>query len=152
MRQPSEPILLDRGAVASDAEALVNALADPLLEIGRDGSVRFANPAAEQFFGMSASTLCKRKLVDLLPDDSPVFSLIDQVFTAGHDVSEFGVNIETPRIGSHVANLNVAPIAGRRQRGGVGPERSITRPSDRPATGAQECGPVGHGNGRIAGP
>jgi two-component system nitrogen regulation sensor histidine kinase GlnL len=96
---------------AADPAALINALADPLLEVGRSGGVRFANLAAEQFFDTSAATLCKRTLKDLLPDDSPVFSLVDQVFATGHMVSEFGVSIETPRTGSHVANLHVAALA-----------------------------------------
>jgi two-component system nitrogen regulation sensor histidine kinase GlnL len=94
-----------------DPTALINALADPLLEVGRDGRVRFANLAAEQFFGTGAATLRKRTLKDLLPDDSPVFSLVDQVFATGHLVSEFGVSIETPRTGSHIANLSVAAVA-----------------------------------------
>jgi len=97
--------------VATDPGALINALADPLLEVGRQGNVRFANLAAEQFFGAGAATLRKCTLRELLPGDSPIFSLIDQVFATGHMVSEFGVNIETPKIGSHIANLSVASLA-----------------------------------------
>jgi len=97
--------------VAADPAALINALADPLLEVGRNGGVRFANPAAEQFFDTGAATLRKRTLKELLPDDSPIFSVVDHVFATGHMVSEFGVGIETPRIGSHIADLNVASLA-----------------------------------------
>jgi two-component system nitrogen regulation sensor histidine kinase GlnL len=105
------PTASDVTAAEIDPTALINALADPLLEVGRDGRVRFANLAAEQFFGAGAATLRKRTLKDLLPDDSPVFSLVDQVFTTGHMVSEFGVSIETPRTGSHIANLSVAALS-----------------------------------------
>jgi len=113
MRHPNISELPARSTAATDPAALLNALADPLLEIGRDGGVRFANLAAEQFFDTSATTLCKRSLAGLLPEHSPVLSLVEQVFHANNMVSEFGVTIETPRIGSHVANVSVAPIAER---------------------------------------
>jgi two-component system, NtrC family, nitrogen regulation sensor histidine kinase GlnL len=95
----------------TDATALINAIVDPVLEVGRDGRVRFANLAAEQFFDTGAATLRKRTLKELLPDDSPIVSLVEQVLATGHMVSEFGVSIETPRVGSHIANLSVAALA-----------------------------------------
>lgn len=94
----------------ADAGALLNALPDPLLQVARDAGVQFANLAAEQFFAASAATLCNGSLHDLLPADSPLFALIEQVFAGGHGVSEYGVILETPRIGSHLVDLHVAPI------------------------------------------
>lgn len=108
-----EATSLTSGATAAetDPRALINALVDPVLEVGRDGRVRFANLAAEQFFDTGAATLRKRTLKDLLPDDSPIIALVAQVLATGHMVSEFGVSIETPRVGSHIANLSVASLA-----------------------------------------
>ena len=93
-----------------DAGALLNALSDPLLEVARDAGIGFANLAAEQFFAASAASLCRGSLHDVLPADSPLFALIEQVFAGGHVVSEYGVTLETPRIGSHLVDLHVAPI------------------------------------------
>lgn len=94
----------------ADASALLNALPDPLLEIARDAAIGFANLAAEQFFAASAASLCRGSLHDVLPADSPLFALIEQVFAGGNGVSEYGVTLETPRIGSHLVDLYVAPI------------------------------------------
>ena len=41
----------------------------------------FANQAAEQFFGASASHLWTLRLADLLPSDNPLFLLLEQVRT-----------------------------------------------------------------------
>jgi len=95
----------------TDAGALLNALPDPLLEVARDTGIGFANLAAEQFFATSAASLCRGSLHDVLPADSPLFALIGQVFAGGNGVSEYGVTLETPRIGSHLVDLHVAPIA-----------------------------------------
>lgn len=95
----------------ADALTLLNALADPVLQVSADGSIRFANLAAEQFFDTSVATLYRRRLDELLPADSPIFALIQQVLAQGLSVSEYGVTLETPRIGAHLANLHVMPIA-----------------------------------------
>jgi len=93
-----------------EAAAILNAVADPLLVVDPDGAVRFANTAAEQFFDASAAALCEQGLADLLPVDSPLFSLVAQVVAQGSVVSEYGVTIETPRIGSHFVSLQVSPL------------------------------------------
>lgn len=98
------------GAAASDPWALLNALADNVLIVGRDRSIGFANLAAEQLFGASAPYLRRRGLADFVPLDSPLFTLIDQVFANGAAVCEYGVTLETPRIGNHFVNIQVAPI------------------------------------------
>ena len=95
----------------TDAVALLDALPDPLLEVARDAAIGFANLAAEQFFAASAASLRRGSLHDVLPADSPLFALIEQVFAGGNGVSEYGVTLETPRIGSHLVDLHVAPIA-----------------------------------------
>ncbi len=94
-----------------DVGAVLNAVADALLVVRRDLSVLYVNLAAEQFFGASAAYLCARPLDELLPTDSPVFGLIEQVFDRSYVVSEYGVTLETPRIGQHIVNVQIAPVA-----------------------------------------
>jgi two-component system nitrogen regulation sensor histidine kinase GlnL len=96
---------------AFDGMALLNALNDAVLLIDGAGALLYANQAAEQFFRASASHLQNRRLAELLPADSPLFSLIDQVLIQSSVVSEYGVTLETPRIGAHFVNLQVAPVA-----------------------------------------
>ena len=40
---------------------------------------RFVNHAAEQFLGISAAGLAQLRLRDLVPEDNPLFLLVEQV-------------------------------------------------------------------------
>ncbi len=91
----------------------MNAVADALFVVEHGGAIRYANLAAEQFFGASAASLCEHRLEDLLPTDGPLFSLIEQVFELGSAMSEYGVTLGSPRIGSHVVTVQVAPLPER---------------------------------------
>jgi two-component system nitrogen regulation sensor histidine kinase GlnL len=118
-----------------DAAAVLAALPDPVLVVDAAGALVYANGAAEQFFDTSASTLIGAPLVDLLPADSPVFSLIDSVRGSGHSVSEYGVTLETPRLGAHVITVQAAPVAENRAEVVVTlQERSIAHKIDRQLT------------------
>jgi two-component system nitrogen regulation sensor histidine kinase GlnL len=90
--------------------SILNALPDPVLMVAADGVVGFANFAAENFFGVSAEQLCARRIQDLVPADSPLLSLVEQVHATGHSVFEYGVTVATPRIGDHFVTIQVSPI------------------------------------------
>ncbi len=95
-----------------DAAAVLSALPESVLVIDRDGAVAYVNPAAEQFFQGGSAALTGRPLARLLPSDSPILGLIDQARKGGHSVSEYGITIETPRIGTHYVSVGVAAMAG----------------------------------------
>lgn len=98
---------------ADDAAPILNAIADAILVVRRDGMVEFANLAAEQFFDLSLAQMRRRKLASLLPPDNPMFGLIDHVFASGKVMREFGLSLETPRIGAHHVTIQAAPIVER---------------------------------------
>ncbi|HEX7006248.1 MAG TPA: ATP-binding protein [Alphaproteobacteria bacterium] len=115
--------------------ALLNALNDAVLLVDATGALLYANSAAEQFFQASASHLQNRRLADLLPADSPLFSLIDQVLSQSSVVTEYGVTLETPRIGVHFVNVQVAPVAEAPGTALISiHEQSIARQIDRQLT------------------
>jgi two-component system, NtrC family, nitrogen regulation sensor histidine kinase GlnL len=121
--------------VAVDAAAIVAALPDPVLVVDEAGCLIYANAAAEQFFDTSAVSLLGAPLVALLPPDSPVFSLIESVRVSSHSVSEYGVAVETPRLGAHVMTVQAAPIAEERAEVVITlQERSIAHKIDRQLT------------------
>jgi two-component system nitrogen regulation sensor histidine kinase GlnL len=97
-------------SVESGFEAVFNSLADPVLVVDADGTIRCVNLAAEQFFDASQTWLSARKLSDLIPADSPVVAMMAQVMKDGASVSEFGVTLETPRVGSRQVTIQVAPV------------------------------------------
>jgi two-component system nitrogen regulation sensor histidine kinase GlnL len=94
-----------------DARAILDAMAASVLVIGPDDRVGFVNGAGEGFFASSAGQLIGRNVRDLLPQDSPFFSLIEQVRKEGASVSEYGVTLDSPRISRHFVNIQAAPLA-----------------------------------------
>ena len=118
-----------------DTQEVLNALAMAVLVVDGDGALVHVNSASEQFFKASASHLKGHSLSGLLPADSPLFALIDQVRKDVNVVFEYGVALRTPRIGEHFVNIQAAPMA--EMPGGVVvalQERSIADKIDRQLT------------------
>jgi len=93
-----------------DFGAVLSALAKPIFLLDRQNRFVYANLAAEQFLGASTATLLGKDLQGFVPPDSPLFALIAQVHQGGHSVSEFDVMLESPRIGTHLVSVEVAPL------------------------------------------
>jgi two-component system nitrogen regulation sensor histidine kinase GlnL len=98
---------------AVDPAAVLEALPEPVLVVAADGRVEFVNPAAEQFFAAGRAALAGRGIGELVPADSPLLPLIDQARAGGSPISEYGVTLETPRIGPHTVTIDAAPLADR---------------------------------------
>ena len=96
--------------VPVEARAVLAALPDPVLVVGGANHLRYANAAAEEFFDIGATMLRGFPLFELLPADSPVAALIDSVRRTGASVSEYGVNIDTPRLGARVVTVQAAAL------------------------------------------
>ncbi|KAB0681762.1 two-component system sensor histidine kinase NtrB [Aureimonas leprariae] len=78
----------------------LNAIPHPVVVIAGDGRMVFANSDAEQFFSAGAAYLAKRRLADFIPGDSPLFALIEQVRTDRSRISEYRVDVSSPRLGN----------------------------------------------------
>ena len=81
-----------------DHAALLSAMPIPVVLLDGDDRFRFANPAAEQFLGVSMAQLVALRLSDLLPPDSPVFLLIAQVREGEATVSDYELTLDGPRL------------------------------------------------------
>lgn len=90
--------------------SILNALPEPVFVIDEQDLVSYVNLASEQFFASSSATLIGRPLDKILPPDSTLFTLIAQARAAQSSVSEYGVTIETPRIGTHFVSIDVSYI------------------------------------------
>jgi len=86
--------------VENRSEAILNVLPLPVIVVGTDDRIVEANLAAQSFFQMSRSVLRRHRLAEIVPFGSPLLSLIDQVRANGGSVSEYRVDIGTPRIGT----------------------------------------------------
>ena len=97
-------------APALDAHAILSALTDPIIVVADNGHIVYANPAAEQFFDTSAALLSRQTIGDLAPFGSPLLSLVAQVQAEGYAVSEYGVELGTPKMGIRSVDIQVSPL------------------------------------------
>ena len=79
--------LVERRRVPDPAQIL-SALPVPVVMIDADNRFRYVNHAAEQFLGISASGLSQLRLRDLVPEDNPLFLLVQQVRQGDATVSD----------------------------------------------------------------
>jgi two-component system, NtrC family, nitrogen regulation sensor histidine kinase GlnL len=93
-----------------DPLSLLSALPFAVLAVDEDNRIRFMNGAAEQFFEQAASGLTGRRLDDILPDDSPLFSLIAQASGGQTSVAEYDVSLTFPRDRSRNLSITAAPL------------------------------------------
>ena len=81
-----------------DPQAILSSLPVPVVLLDAQNGFRQANPAAEQFLGISLSQLRHLRLTDLVPEDSPLFLLIEQVRLHGVTICEHEISLESPRL------------------------------------------------------
>ena len=100
----------DEGSETADAEALLSALPGPLVALDSHDRFRFANPAAEQFFGGGADWLTRRALEDVVPGDSPLVALVRQARSRGAGIHEHALKFGSPRTGARSAAAQATPL------------------------------------------
>lgn len=110
----------DAATVVCEPAGVLNALASAVLVVGADNALLYANAAAEQLFAMSRSSLAKALITDILPDDSPVFPLIQQVRGGMSAITEHGLTLDTPRTGKRLVNVQAAPMVENTSKGTSG--------------------------------
>jgi two-component system nitrogen regulation sensor histidine kinase GlnL len=93
-----------------EAAALLSALGLPVILLDRDNRFRFANHAAEHFLGLSFAQLCQLKLTDLLPQDNPLFRLIEQVRDGDVSISDYDLTLESPRLHKQDITVQGSPL------------------------------------------
>ncbi|MBK8175595.1 MAG: PAS domain-containing protein [Rhodospirillales bacterium] len=92
-----------------DPDLILNVMASVVVCVDADVRIIYVNNAGEQFFQNSAGNLRGQRLDQLIPADSPLFSLISQC-AAGSSVVEYQVTLASPRIGHHVVNVQASAL------------------------------------------
>ena len=134
---PRGPMNHSAGSWAEgEAGAVLNALPHPIIAVGLDGRIERANQAAEIFFQHSRAVLARFTLDHFVPFGSPLFNLIDQVRQGGAPVTEYRVDLSSPRLGAErIVDIYASPVAER--SGDVAVmllPRSVTEKIDRQLT------------------
>jgi two-component system, NtrC family, nitrogen regulation sensor histidine kinase GlnL len=86
------------GGQPFEHDVILGAIPHPVLVIGADDHVVYANAAAEQFFSTSQSLLKRQRLQELTGPSSPLMALLEQVRRTGTTVNEYGVDVALPRV------------------------------------------------------
>ena len=97
-------------AATPEAGAIVNALADVVLLVDGGDAVRYANPAAEQFFAAGAAHLGGRPLGELVQFDSPLIALAAKAREGVAAVTEYDVALLSPRKGARAIDVRMAAL------------------------------------------
>ncbi|ANH04287.1 MULTISPECIES: two-component system sensor histidine kinase NtrB [Shinella] len=93
------------------ALAVLNAIQNPVILVDAGGLIAFANWEAESFFGASAGYLARHDISTFIPFGSPLLTLIDQVRERKAPVSEYRVDLSSPRLGAEkLVDIYVAPV------------------------------------------
>lgn len=94
-------------------ELLFESLPHALVLLDETDSIAFANPAAEQFFGLSRAVLRRQTISDLVTFGCPLLGLIEQVRRTASSVNEYGVEIVLPRSeANHLVDIYGGPLQG----------------------------------------
>ena len=84
-------------SVSVTAPKLLEVLPHAVLLLGAEDTIEFANPAAEQFFGLSEPVLRRQKLTDLVTFGCPLLGLVEQVRRSQASLNEYGLEVMLPR-------------------------------------------------------
>ncbi len=93
-----------------DPARILEALPQAIVAIDGALAIRYVNAKAEEFFYASASTLLNSELSELIPSDSPVFSLIRQVLRTAAPVADHGLMLQGRRIGERDVLIQATPL------------------------------------------
>jgi len=93
-----------------DAAAMLAALPVACAMVCAENRFVFANLAAEHFFAISISHLRHMSLSDLIPKDSPLFALIEQVRAGEIVVSDHDVTFDSPRLHRRGITVQGTPV------------------------------------------
>ena len=82
-------------------DLLLAVLPHPILVLGDDDRVLYANAAAEAFFSLSLGVLKRQMLPDIIAFSSPLGALVGQVRRTGATVNEYSIEVGLPRSATH---------------------------------------------------
>jgi two-component system nitrogen regulation sensor histidine kinase GlnL len=107
---PTDLIPMVPGFENLDVQVL-SVLPLPILVIGEERRILRANMAAEDFFQSSEVFLQRVALADIVPFGSPIIALVDEVERRGASVTEYRVDLSSPRVGQErIVDVFAGPL------------------------------------------
>lgn len=95
----------------SAAQLVLDTIRRPVIMVGPDDFITYANADAEDFFRSSATYLARNRLDRFVPFGSPLLSLVEQARERHAPMNEYRVDITSPRLGpDKLVDIYVAPV------------------------------------------
>lgn len=108
----SKPLDGEKAGAAHLALNLLDGLPHPVLLIGDDDTIEYANAAAEDFFQASIAVLQRQSLEHIATFGSPLIALVEHVRRHGSKVNEYGVDLGSPKNGGRrLVDVHCGPVA-----------------------------------------
>ncbi len=93
------------------ANIVLNTIRHPIVMVGPDDKISYANSDAESFFRASRAIMGRNRIGDFVPFGSPLLALIAQVRDRMTPVNEYRVDVSSPRIGNDkLIDIHAAPV------------------------------------------
>ena len=137
-----------------EAGPILAALPDPVLVIDQRRPARLCQCGGRAISSTAAPRRCSAlRSPDMLPADSPLFALIENVRLTGHSVSEYGVTLGDAAFAGIALRRRSRPrpLAEAHGRVVVTLQERCDRRQDRPPADPPQRRAVGHGHGGDAG-
>ncbi len=83
-----------------EARILLDLMPNPVICLDANDHVADSNPAGERFFGISRALLARKRLREIVAQDSPLLALVAQVRARGAGITEHGIEVTSQR---HIA-------------------------------------------------
>ena len=96
---------------AEDENLILNTIPYPILVLNNDDFITYANLGAEQFFAKGFVQLGRSRLSELMPSDSPILRLVKQARLSKTIISEYGIELSSPQLGSNLVDATAATMA-----------------------------------------
>jgi two-component system, NtrC family, nitrogen regulation sensor histidine kinase GlnL len=110
LRRATEAAKRPPVVVAPESATVLAALPVATVVLDAEDRFRFANPAAELFFQLSAASLAGMTLRDLLPEDNRLFGVVEQVRRYDAPVYDHDLALESPRLRRFGVAVQGAPL------------------------------------------
>jgi len=95
---------------AIDAVAVLNALPSAVMVLDAENRVADVNMAAEDLIGASRGYTVGRSVREWIPEDSPIAHMVEVARDKHASLSDYDLQLESPKLGQRVVNLQVAPV------------------------------------------
>ena len=109
-KMAKEQLNIAEESYKNQTDDILNSLSEAIISLDGKQHITYANTAAEHLLSSSYLILSRKKLTDIVPQDSTIVSLVEHSLNKNAVVSEYDVNIGNPIIGDNRVDVHVSPL------------------------------------------